>query len=149
MPRPVPTIEKPCGRCGVVKPLDAFYSGGRDRSTGARTSYCKPCAKEWQRERRALRPEMFQVFRLRRNLKRYGMTPESYEERLIAQGRRCAICATDQPGGNGRFHVDHCHSTGKIRGLLCTTCNTGLGHFGDDVALMARAIAYIEESKES
>ena len=63
---------------------------------------------------------------------------------LAAQGGRCAICGTDKPGGKGSFHVDHCHVGGEIRGLLCHSCNIGLGQFKDDRERIQAAIAYLE-----
>lgn len=76
--------------------------------------------------------------------RRYGMNPEDYDVMLIAQNFRCAICRTDTPGGAGRFHVDHCHTTGAVRALLCHECNTGLGKFKDNPELLAQAITYLE-----
>lgn len=80
----------------------------------------------------------------------YRMTVEQYDAMLAAQDGRCAICGTDDPGAR-RFHVDHDHvccsgakSCGECtRGLLCATCNHGLGHFHDDPVALAAAIAYL------
>jgi hypothetical protein len=77
-------------------------------------------------------------------MRNYGITPDAYEAMLSTQGSRCALCHTDTPRGSGRFHVDHCHATGKVRALLCHECNTGLGKFKDNTELLARAIAYLE-----
>lgn len=75
----------------------------------------------------------------------YGLTQEQFEAMLEAQGGRCAICRTDTPGGrDNRWHVDHCHATGKVRGLLCNGCNIGLGHFKDDPERLLAAVAYLE-----
>lgn len=75
----------------------------------------------------------------------YGITPEIFEKMLHDQWGICKICK--QPLKEGKFtHIDHCHYTGKIRGLLCILCNTGLGKFKDDVNLLKSAIAYLEES---
>jgi hypothetical protein len=63
-----------------------------------------------------------------RNLRQlYGISAQQYAAMLTAQGGRCAICRTDKPGGARRFPVDHCHTTGKVRGLLCVRCNANLG----------------------
>lgn len=60
------------------------------------------------------------------------------------QGGVCAICQTDSPGGqNNTLHVDHSHSTGDVRGLLCVNCNKGLGHFQDSIELLAAASDYL------
>lgn len=73
----------------------------------------------------------------------YGLTPEQYEAMLEAQGQRCAICRTDTPNGKG-WQIDHDHATGRIRGILCTNCNSGLGRFKDDPARFRAAAAYLE-----
>lgn len=74
----------------------------------------------------------------------YGITPEQFAEKLAAQDGRCAVCRADQPGGKGGWHVDHCHTSGRIRGLLCHHCNVGLGNFKDNVENLRAAIAYLE-----
>lgn len=82
----------------------------------------------------------------RYHLKRhYGVTVEEYNQLLVAQDGRCAICKTDSPGGrrNQYFHVDHDHKTGEIRGLLCKNCNIALGHLKDDVDLAMAVAAYL------
>jgi|GEM_PF-2876356 len=78
----------------------------------------------------------------------YGLTPEDYEELLASQGNACAICQTKEPGGKRKvFSVDHCHESGKIRGLLCAGCNLGLGKFKDDPELLCSAIAYLKAAE--
>lgn len=76
--------------------------------------------------------------------RRYGITPARYAAMLKEQDGRCAIC--DQPAGRRRLAVDHKHETGKIRGLLCTGCNTALGLFGDNTAVLRAAIQYLKSS---
>lgn len=76
---------------------------------------------------------------------KYGMTEEEYAELFKAQGEVCAICKRPQFGKN-RFPVDHCHKTGKVRGLLCNPCNSGMGRFEDDPQRMREAVRYLEES---
>lgn len=73
-----------------------------------------------------------------------GVSVEQIEIWLARQGGRCAICR----GNNGgrRLYVDHCHATGKGRGLLCSTCNTGLGLFKDDPLVLQAAIEYLARS---
>lgn len=60
-------------------------------------------------------------------LKRYGLTLEGYDRMLEEQGSTCAICPTDTDKNGGNLSVDHCHKTGKVRGLLCKTCNRDIG----------------------
>ena len=82
----------------------------------------------------------------RRVLKKYGLTPETYEELLNSQGRRCAICLVSTPSGKKGWHVDHCHKTGKVRGILCNNCNVVLGHARDEIATLQLAVAYLERT---
>jgi hypothetical protein len=80
------------------------------------------------------------------NLKKYGLTIDEYYEMEQAQDYRCAICHTNEPGGRGRWHVDHDHDTGKVRGLLCIHCNLGLGHFKDSPTFLDAAIRYLDNN---
>jgi len=78
----------------------------------------------------------------------YGITLEEYNERLEFQGGVCAICKCP-PTGRFQLAVDHCHSTGMIRGLLCSFCNHGIGNFRDDVERLASAISYLDEASKT
>lgn len=81
----------------------------------------------------------------RRTLRKYGLTEQDWAMLLAAQGGRCAICRTDTPGGRGeRWHIDHCHEAGTVRGLLCHNCNVGLGNFKDDPSLLIAAADYLK-----
>jgi hypothetical protein len=72
---------------------------------------------------------------------RYGLTVAQVDE-MAAKG--CAICGTTEwPGRHNRPHVDHDHTTGEVRGLLCSECNTGLGKFKDDPVILQAAISYL------
>ena len=73
----------------------------------------------------------------------YGISLKDYDALLDAQGGRCLICQTLDSTPHGRFCVDHCHKTGKIRGLLCVRCNSGLGHFKDSPDLLLTAAKYL------
>ncbi len=73
----------------------------------------------------------------------YGLTVEAFEQMYLDQRGRCAICSKRMYARD--CHVDHDHETGKVRKLLCHTCNIGLGMFKDNIALLARAIVYLEE----
>lgn len=78
----------------------------------------------------------------------YGVTPEQYDAMLEAQGGRCAICSATESGGKGGWHVDHCHDSKAVRGLLCHNCNLMLGNAKDDPARLRAAIAYLEKPLE-
>lgn len=85
--------------------------------------------------------------------KKFGLTTESFEAMLAAQNGACAVCLerethTYKSGRIRELAVDHCHTTGKIRGALCRRCNQGLGSFNDDPEILRRAIAYLERHKE-
>lgn len=83
----------------------------------------------------------------KRLLKQYGLTPEQYNQILIAQDHKCALCFSPNPGSKGTFHVDHDHKTNQVRGLLCHSCNTALGLFKDNPQILQLAIAYLLKNK--
>ncbi len=91
--------------------------------------------------------------RLRDIKKKHGLDYEEYMRMHLAQNGRCKICRKEETrksrteGNITRLAVDHCHATGKIRGLLCHECNTGLGKFGDDLDRLGAAIDYLKESR--
>lgn len=85
----------------------------------------------------------------RRKLAGYGLTEAEYQAMLAAQGGLCAICRTPEAvkgKPEASFRVDHCHTTGAVRGLLCAHCNSGLGQFRDDPTLLRKAAAYLTRS---
>ncbi len=102
----------------------------------------KQKTKDWQSNN----PEK----RFAQRLKKYGITPECYHRMFDEQSGACAICKTTDPGdkASGRFFVDHCHTTGNVRGLLCNNCNFGIGQFRDNTSTLLAAIRYIEQASE-
>ena len=77
----------------------------------------------------------------------YGITLNDYYEMEKHQDYKCAICGTTEKNKRTKyFDVDHCHETGKVRGLLCTNCNQGLGKFKDNIHLLKQVITYLEHS---
>jgi len=78
------------------------------------------------------------------------MTLDEYNALLLAQGAACALCLAPQTSG-ARLCIDHCHDTGKVRGLLCATCNSAIGLLGDTAERVQRAVEYLrgDISKES
>jgi len=86
------------------------------------------------------------TIRLRYLKTRYGITPEQYEAMLARQAGVCAICRNPSRGSTRRLHVDHDHATGKVRGLLCFSCNAGLGHFADNLRWLEATIQYLMTS---
>ena len=133
---------KTCNRCKVSKPRAEFYPNGKGV-----TSMCRPCHNAYSSEKQKQDPIKANERSRRWKIKAaYGITLEQYDQMLESQGGVCAICATDTPGGMGRFPVDHCHESGVVRGLLCTLCNQGLGAFKDSPDLLLNAIAYLRRN---
>ena len=79
-----------------------------------------------------------------RALKKYGISRDDLDALIAAQDGKCAICKGAPTGKGDRLHVDHCHTSGKVRALLCHHCNTLLGLAGDDPARLRAAAAYLE-----
>jgi len=87
-----------------------------------------------------------------RLLHRYKISQASREEMLVAQGFQCRICSKPihtptEKFSNSSAHIDHCHISGKVRGLLCPACNSGLGNFKDNTSALRSAIAYLKEHR--
>ena len=82
---------------------------------------------------------------MRKSKRKYGITPEEFNQMLELQKGKCKVCEGDS--GGKTFHVDHCHRTGEIRGLLCTYCDTGIGSLKDSVDILKKAILYLENNK--
>ena len=76
----------------------------------------------------------------RNRMYKYGITPEAFREMVQKQDGRCAICEKEVK----KFHVDHSHKNGKVRGLLCSACNVGIGLLQDDPSLLLNAAEYIK-----
>jgi hypothetical protein len=70
--------------------------------------------------------------------KRYGITKENYQKMVIEQKNKCLICEEEKP-----LVIDHCHNSNKVRGLLCHSCNKGLGCFYDNIKSLKKAIQYV------
>ncbi len=78
----------------------------------------------------------------------YGITSENYNDMFIEQGGCCAICGKHQEEFKFRLSIDHCHETGKVRGLLCHRCNGGLGCFDDNIQIVKNVIKYLEQTEK-
>lgn len=145
-------LKKRCPGCKQLKSPSEFYRQGLDH-------YCKVCRSasnsKWEADnkdkaaacRRAWRKKNPHRVRASHIQRLYGLTLEQYDAIRKQQKDRCAVCKTKRPGDterHGWFWVDHCHRTGRVRGLLCPRCNTGLGAFRDDPAMLKAALAYLE-----
>lgn len=103
-----------------------------------RDAYCKKC-----------RLNRMQKGRLKRD---YGITLDEYNSMLEKQNNKCAICETEEPikvksGRNRKLAVDHCHNSGKVRGLLCAHCNTGIGMLRESIEILDKAKEYLLRHK--
>lgn len=83
-----------------------------------------------------------QIINLRATVKRYGLTLDDWDRMLIEQSGRCACCSAQMMQPNEPA-VDHNHTTGQVRGLLCNNCNLGIGHFDESVERLQLAIQYL------
>lgn len=155
--------NRKCQKCGILKGDDDFYAN--------QGNTCKKCVQAATRANRRANPERYRATRRTRERKnpnlgvdrrkqrikrRYGLTPESVEELLQAQGGKCAICRVplispfiaEDDGTKVRPVVDHNHRDGHVRGLLCPACNTGLGQFEDNPKIVKKAYQYLKRDEE-
>lgn len=84
--------------------------------------------------------------RRKQRLRKRGLSPEWYDTQLFAQGGVCAICG-EPPPANGRLCIDHNHTTGAVRGLLCNACNTGIGCLRENPKIFQAALQYLTTHK--
>ena len=97
---------------------------------------------KWRKEN----PEKWKAARFKRRLKKYGLTVSEFEKIRNKQDNSCAICLFEFKSTSD-FHIDHCHTSGHIRGLLCKNCNMTLGKAQDSVEFFERAIVYLKRTK--
>ena len=138
-----------CIACGLEKPIAQFMAGNNSRRR------CKPCQCDRVRvlnlcdrdERLALRKEWRDTPKAKDSTAaykrkcRYGLPHEQFRQMVLGQHNQCAICCRDM---GKKPCVDHCHITGKIRMLLCSRCNHGLGMFGDSLERLESAVLYLK-----
>lgn len=158
-PRAVLT-HRVCKTCGVDKAIEEYNSAGN----GFYRAHCRICLAAQQREWRAARPgyssETHKRWRKRHpekvlllnrkwGLRRdFGITPEDYDGMHAAQGGKCAICGETEKYRR-HLYIDHDHTTGEIRGLLCNRCNSMLGMARDRIHVLMAAIDYLERQMEA
>lgn len=124
-----------CGRCKQFVDESEF---GWDPTRDQPKRTCRPCAAADQKSYVGRNREKVN---LGRRVKDKGITVERFHELMTSQGGACAICKlTDRP-----LDIDHCHTEGHVRGLLCGPCNRALGFMDDDPALLEAAAAYLRQ----
>jgi hypothetical protein len=160
---------KKCTGCGEEKSLSDYYANSRMKD--GLLGKCKTCVcavrkayvqrnteevrekgKAYHLKNRDRLLEQQRVYKVKhrqrlaenRRAKERGFPPDLFNATLAAQGGACGICKVDLASLTRQsVHADHCHLTGTPRGILCVTCNTGLGKFKDDPAMLQRAIDYL------
>lgn len=140
------TQIKICARCKQKKSINDFDKN--KRASDGLTHNCKKCvllfsqspnSRARQKRNREKNKEKSKIYLLKR---KFNIRIEDYLNLLELQGGVCMLCAKLNTNGK-MLAVDHNHKTGKIRGLLCSKCNVGLGQFNDDINVLTRAIQYL------
>lgn len=136
--------QRPCSKCGEADLTKFYYPNGKKKSI------CKKCdieqQKQWQKENPVQHQGRMKRWReanpgyFRKHT--YGLSPEEYQAMFEAQFGLCAICG-DAPQ-DGKFHVDHCHSSNVVRSLLCSRCNLMIGMAKDNSQLLRKAAKYLD-----
>jgi hypothetical protein len=114
----------------------------RERERRSTPEY-REYAREYKRKDRNT-PEGKEKERNRSLKRKYGLTASQWDGLFVDQGSCCAICKSTEPGSIKGWHTDHCHATGKIRGILCPHCNKALGYFKDSVGYLQAASKYLK-----
>jgi hypothetical protein len=148
----VTQTTKTCSGCTTAKPLAEFY---RSKRSGDGYQYrCKDCSRstlrKWQEDNREhhnlatsqWRQSNPDAIRAHKRKWKYGLTQEAFDALMDAQGGTCAICGVIMAPPC----VDHCHSSGRVRGLLCSPCNLGIGQMRDDPSILIAAADYLRAS---
>jgi hypothetical protein len=127
--------ERCCTKCRNILPVADFVKDGEQR-----TARCKTCQRAFRKTRAGF------WIKLRHRLrKQFGITVDDYMTLWNLQGGRCAVCFERLELHDKDTHLDHCHSSGQIRGLLCRRCNHAAGFANDSPSTLRRLAAYLEQ----
>lgn len=136
--RAVAAVAKTCTTCKETKPAEYFGKVAGDEFL--LRSSCRLCLNRKRAESQ-----------LAKMLNHYGLTWDSYLAMLRNQGDVCAICKNPESTNRVKWvplNIDHCHKTGRVRGLLCTKCNLGVGNFNDEATRLEEALAYLKRHEQ-
>jgi len=122
-----------CRLCKENKSLYEFHKNGKYFS-----GRCKSCKKHLQETGQWKKTPYDRYAFIERN---YGMNKEQFLEFFASQKNKCKLCSREL---QEKWCVDHCHTTGKIRGVLCYACNSGIGHLQEDPEILRKAIDYVQ-----
>lgn len=142
--------EKKCSRCHEIKSSAEFYPHRRMKS--GLQSHCRQCSRAWhhenkdyvKRKNREWKNANPNYPRDYQRIIKLGILPSQVAEMTLAQGDKCAGCLRPFSETFRGAHVDHCHATGVIRGLLCVDCNLSIGRLQDSPVILRRLASYIE-----
>lgn len=139
---------KKCSLCNETKDISCFGIVRKPLKNGIKKEYtnpyCKPCRVKYNSEnfkkfgKQRCKTQQ-KDYKLR---SKYNITLDDFNKQLELQNNKCAICESEFKK-EFHIHVDHCHTTNIIRGLLCTYCNTALGSFQDNIKILNNAIIYL------
>lgn len=136
--------EKTCQLCGEKKPL-LDYHNNKQIPDGKHT-ICKACNKEKTRAWRIANPTKYRSAQYKR---KYGITYEEVQALKQGCNYTCEVCGLQETQAlRGTLFVDHCHKTGRVRGMLCQRCNTILGQCEDSIETLKAAVTYLERFKD-
>lgn len=127
-----------CINCTTEKPLKEFHRSKYGEL--GRSVKCGECAKAYANKKSKGRKYERKGYQLKI---RYGISLETFRALLQTQENSCAVCRVELSAESRSAVVDHCHKTGRIRGILCRQCNTGLGHMKDSRKVLTLAAAYL------
>lgn len=139
-------IKVGCGLCRSCKYIkkEAHRKANRDQSNAskrrarnANLEKYQETARKWQRDN----PEKLREYSYKKN---YGIGVQEYEALLTSQDGKCACCGREANTCGRKLFVDHCHDTGRVRGIICNRCNYGIGALGDNIDGVQRAIEYLK-----
>lgn len=139
-------MHKTCTHCKLEKPVSDFYP--RKDRPGKFIANCKDCSKynnyryRNKAHRKKYASSYYQENKEKIRLKKYGLKTEDYEVKLKLQNGKCAICKKHK---NIKLFVDHDHTTGAVRGLLCSNCNLLLGHAIDSKEILISSVEYLSK----
>lgn len=145
-----------CSKCGIPQHPDNFYK--HSASEEGLKGYCQQCSKLRVRDhyrknsvkileqKRIYNKENSHKSRNANLLRLYGLSLKDYDMLLLAQKGVCAICGKPETSSKRKnLSVDHCHTTGKIRGLLCSPCNLAVGNVNESPEIARKLVSYIEK----
>lgn len=165
---------KQCAKCNISKDFLSFPN--HKKTKDGKCSWCRSCHTERSKQYREDHPDrILETSRKSRSLpaqkekaaareklnkktrskqsrfrtieRKYGLKEAEYNTLLEDQDRKCKLCYLVETDNTfGYLYVDHCHKTGKIRGLLCHSCNSMLGYAKDDITVLTKAIEYLREN---